>query len=62
MSAATVTFLKTQFGWKNILDLGDITQSRGTETYLALWIRLFGTLKTAETLTYEIFRFLFGAE
>ncbi|WP_224240573.1 NADPH-dependent F420 reductase [Hyalangium gracile] len=41
-------FLKTQFGWKHILDLGDITQSRGTESYLPLWIRLFGTLKTAE--------------
>ncbi|WP_224373148.1 NADPH-dependent F420 reductase [Hyalangium versicolor] len=41
-------FLKTQFGWKHLLDLGDITQSRGTESYLPLWIRLFGTLKTAE--------------
>jgi predicted dinucleotide-binding enzyme len=41
-------FLKTQFGWKNILDLGDISQSRGTETFLALWVRLYGTLKTAE--------------
>jgi predicted dinucleotide-binding enzyme len=41
-------FLKTQFGWKNILDLGDITQSRGTESFLALWIRMFGALKTAE--------------
>jgi predicted dinucleotide-binding enzyme len=46
---ATVSeFLKTQFGWKNILDLGDISQSRGTETFLALWIRLYGTLKTAD--------------
>jgi 8-hydroxy-5-deazaflavin:NADPH oxidoreductase len=46
---ATVSeFLKTQFGWKHILDLGDITNSRGTETFLALWIRLYGTLKTAE--------------
>ena len=32
------------FGWKpaNIIDLGDITCSRGTEMFLALWIRLFG--------------------
>jgi len=32
------------FGWKpaNIIDLGDITASRGTEMFLALWIRLFG--------------------
>jgi 8-hydroxy-5-deazaflavin:NADPH oxidoreductase len=35
--------LTTWFGWKNsnILDLGDITAARGTEMYLALWIRLF---------------------
>jgi predicted dinucleotide-binding enzyme len=32
------------FGWKpqNIIDLGDIAASRGTEMFLALWIRLFG--------------------
>jgi hypothetical protein len=41
-------FLKTQFGWKNLLDLGDITTARGTECYLPLWIRLWGSLKTPE--------------
>jgi len=32
------------FGWKkeNIIDLGDITNSRGTEMFLALWVRLWG--------------------
>ncbi|MBN1204413.1 MAG: NAD(P)-binding domain-containing protein [Myxococcaceae bacterium] len=46
---ATVTeFLKSQFGWKNVVDLGDITTARGTESYLPLWIRLWGSLKTAE--------------
>jgi predicted dinucleotide-binding enzyme len=36
------------FGWKsgNIIDLGDITNSRGTEMFLALWVRLMGVLKT----------------
>jgi len=44
---ATVSeFLKTQFGWKNVHDLGDITTARGTESYLPLWLRLWGTLKT----------------
>lgn len=44
---ATVSeFLKTQFGWKNVHDLGDITTARGTESYLPLWIRLWGALKT----------------
>jgi predicted dinucleotide-binding enzyme len=36
------------FGWKpgNIVDLGDITNSRGTEMFLALWVRLWGVLGT----------------
>ena len=36
-------FLKS-FGWleHNILDLGDITNARGTEMYLPLWVRIFG--------------------
>ncbi|MDD4971250.1 MAG: NAD(P)-binding domain-containing protein [Paludibacter sp.] len=36
------------FGWAetNILDLGDITASRGTEMYLALWVRVLGSINT----------------
>jgi len=36
------------FGWKpgSIIDLGDITNSRGTEMFLALWVRLWGVLGT----------------
>jgi predicted dinucleotide-binding enzyme len=36
------------FGWKpgNIIDLGDISNSRGTEMFLALWVRLWGALGT----------------
>src|SRR6516162_2432493 len=36
------------FGWKpgNIIDLGDITDARGTEMFLALWVRLWGVLGT----------------
>lgn len=46
---ATVrSFLVEQFKWKNVIDLGDITTARGTESYLALWIRLMGALKTAD--------------
>ncbi len=38
-----VTALLTQeFGWKHIIDLGDIAQSRGTEMLLPLWVRLYG--------------------
>jgi predicted dinucleotide-binding enzyme len=30
------------FGWKSVVDLGDISAARGMEMYLALWVRLFG--------------------
>ena len=40
-------YLGAWFGWKtsNILDLGDITTARGTEMFLALWIRLYASTK-----------------
>ena len=38
------SFLKEQFGWKHIVDLGDITTARGTEAWLLLWTRLYGAL------------------
>ncbi|HVJ19630.1 MAG TPA: NADP oxidoreductase, partial [Polyangiaceae bacterium] len=40
--------LKTWFGWKSVIDLGDISAARGTESYLPLWIRMWGALKTAD--------------
>jgi len=40
--------LKGDFGWKRVIDLGDVTQSRGTESWLALWIRLYGALGTGD--------------
>jgi 8-hydroxy-5-deazaflavin:NADPH oxidoreductase len=46
---ATVSgLLREQFGWKHVVDLGDITTARGTEAYLLLWIRLYGALKTPD--------------
>jgi len=41
-------FIAENFGWKreNVVDLGDISNSRGTEMYLALWIRLWGVVGT----------------
>jgi 8-hydroxy-5-deazaflavin:NADPH oxidoreductase len=37
-----------QFGWKDehLLDLGDITGARATESILPIWIRVMGTIKT----------------
>jgi len=34
--------LREWFGWRNVLDLGDITTARGPEMLLALWVRLLG--------------------
>jgi predicted dinucleotide-binding enzyme len=43
---AQVSTLLQSFGWpaESICDLGDISAARGTEMYLALWLRLWGTL------------------
>jgi hypothetical protein len=30
-------------GWKDIIDLGDISKARGTEMLLPLWLNLFGS-------------------
>ncbi|MEM7163795.1 MAG: NAD(P)-binding domain-containing protein [Bacteroidota bacterium] len=37
------------FGWRSdlIIDLGDISNARGTEMLLPIWLRLWGTLGTA---------------
>jgi hypothetical protein len=43
---ATVAELLRGFGWKDIVDLGDITTARGTEMLLPLWLRLYGALNT----------------
>lgn len=39
-------WLKGWFGWQDVIDLGDITNSRGTEMLLPIWVRLFGVLGT----------------
>jgi predicted dinucleotide-binding enzyme len=46
---ATVTsLLREGFGWKSVIDLGDITAARGTEAYVLFWVRLWGTTGTAD--------------
>lgn len=34
------------FGWRDVIDLGDITAARGLEMLLPLWLRLWDTLQT----------------
>lgn len=45
---ANVRSLLNEIGWsdKNILDLGDISNSRATEAVLPIWLRVYGTTKT----------------
>jgi len=38
--------LKGWLGWRRVIDLGDISNARGTEMYLPLWVRLFGITQT----------------
>jgi hypothetical protein len=42
----TVTGLLHGFGWRDVIDLGDLTGARGMEMYVQLWLRLFSTLGT----------------
>ena len=44
--AQVCKWLGDWFGWKDILDLGDITSARGVEMYLPLWLRIWGALGT----------------
>jgi predicted dinucleotide-binding enzyme len=39
-------WLREWFGWKDVIELGDITNARGTEMYLPLWVRVFGAVGT----------------
>ena len=44
--ANVIDILKSWFGWKTVIDLGDITTARGTEMLLPIWIRLMGAFQT----------------
>ena len=47
--------LKTWFGWKSVIDLGDITSARGVEMMMPIWIRLMGVMQTPN-FNYKIVR------
>ena len=38
--------LKSWFGWRSVIDLGDITTARGIEMMLPVWVRLWNVLGT----------------
>jgi 8-hydroxy-5-deazaflavin:NADPH oxidoreductase len=43
-----VRSLLTDFGWKSIIDLGDITNARATEQVLPIWVSLYGLYGTPD--------------
>ena len=45
---ATVRGLLTELGWSDIVEFGSLDASRGLEMWLPLWVRLMGTLGTAD--------------
>ena len=38
--------LKEVYGWRHLIDLGDITTARGTEMTLPLWVQLLGLVRS----------------
>ncbi len=44
--AQVTTILKDWFGWRSVVDLGDIRTARGTEMLLPIWLTLRGVLQT----------------
>ncbi len=44
--AAVTEMQRLWYGWKNIIDLGDITTARGVEMLMPIWLRLWPIMKT----------------
>jgi hypothetical protein len=38
--------LREWFGWKSVIDLGDITTARATEMLLPIWVSLMGKFQS----------------
>jgi len=53
--AQVTELLKRDFGWKSIIDLGDVGASRGMEAAMLLWLRLWGVQQSA-AFNYRIVR------
>ncbi|MGH9874917.1 MAG: NADPH-dependent F420 reductase [Pyrinomonadaceae bacterium] len=44
--AKVTEILKEWFGWRSVIDLGDISKARGTEMLMPIWMNLYGLLQT----------------
>ncbi|MBS1118572.1 MAG: oxidoreductase, coenzyme F420-dependent [Deltaproteobacteria bacterium] len=48
-------WLTEWFGWRDVIELGDITTARGTEMLLPLWLRTWGAVNTP-TFSFRVVR------
>ena len=48
-------FLRDEFGWKTVLDLGDLTAARGLEMMIMVWLKIWSALGTSD-FNYKIAR------
>ncbi|MBE7447933.1 MAG: NAD(P)-binding domain-containing protein [Kofleriaceae bacterium] len=48
-------WLREWFGWRDVVELGDITTARGPEMFLPLWLRTWGALGTA-SFSFKVVR------
>ncbi len=48
-------FLRDEFGWKTVIDLGDLTAARGLEMLIMVWLKLWSAFGTAD-FNYKIVR------
>ena len=51
---AVTKLLKDGFGWKEVLDLGDLSAARAQEMYLPLWLRLYMKMQTANVNVHVV--------
>ena len=40
--------LQRDFGWKRVVDLGDLTRARGLEAYVLMWVAMMQAFGTAD--------------
>jgi hypothetical protein len=43
-----VRFLRHEFGWRTVIDLGDLTAARGLEMMIMVWVKLWEAIGTAD--------------
>lgn len=53
---ATVTELLRSFGWRDVIDLGDLSTARGAEMYVGLWVRLLPALGWSVPFNIKVVR------